>query len=158
MSGIIFGFLVGIISRFVFNYVKSEIDINEIRKNTLLLRSGEILFSESDESDQFYLIKSGRICLTCCVDGNASLLGEAGPGEIVGEMGVIERVPRSATATALEDTVLHAMTAEKLFDAEAYSDTDHPATTVIQVLANRLRETNTLVKRLQARAETVEDQ
>ena len=158
MSGIVFGFLVGVISKFIFNYIKSEIDIAELRKNTLVLNSGEILFSEGDKSEQFYLIKSGRICLTSSMDGDVILLGEAGPGEIVGEMGVIERLPRSATAASSEDTVLYAMTAEKLLDADTYSDTDHPATIVIQVLANRLREKNELVKRLQARGESVEGQ
>ena len=64
--------------------------------------AGDVVFSEGDPSDSGYLVVSGRLAAS---RGGASL-GEIGRGEIVGEMGLLERVPRSATVVALRDSSL----------------------------------------------------
>ena len=74
------------------------------------LQAGERLFSEGDESDAAYLVVSGRLEAS----RDSVVLGEVGRGEIVGEVGLIARSPRSATVTALRDTTL------ARFDAEAF--------------------------------------
>ncbi len=66
------------------------------------LAAGEVLFAEGDDSDAGYLVVNGR--LAASRDGE--VLGEMGRGEIVGELGLIERGPRSATVTALRDSTL----------------------------------------------------
>jgi predicted acylesterase/phospholipase RssA/CRP-like cAMP-binding protein len=66
------------------------------------LEAGDVLFAEGDPSDAGYLVVSGRLGV---VQGD-SHVGEVGRGEVVGEMGLIERTPRSATVTALRETSL----------------------------------------------------
>ena len=74
------------------------------------LDAGDVLFTEGDPSDAGYLVVSGRLGV---VQGDVHR-GEIGRGEVVGEMGLIERTPRSATVTALRETSL------ARFDVEAF--------------------------------------
>ena len=60
---------------------------------------GEILFYEGDSSDAVYLIVSGDVEITQRGGENRQLMAR-GYSEFVGEMGVIESRPRSATARA----------------------------------------------------------
>lgn len=61
---------------------------------------GEVLFREGDPSDWVVLVRSGQVEVSREVAGTPILLGTAGDGEFVGEMGVLEGRPRSATARA----------------------------------------------------------
>jgi predicted acylesterase/phospholipase RssA/CRP-like cAMP-binding protein len=64
--------------------------------------AGDVLFEQGDPSDAGYLLIAGR--LGVLRDGD--LLGEVGRGEIVGELGVLDAAPRSATVVALRDSSL----------------------------------------------------
>ena len=83
------------------------------------LEPGEPLFAEGDESDAGYLVVSGR--LTVSRQGNH--VGEVGRGEVVGEIGLIERTARSATVVALRETTLAS------FNVDAFRSlaAEHPA-------------------------------
>ena len=70
--------------------------------------AGEVVFAEGDPSDAGYLVVSGR-----WRPGTTGIqLGEVGRGEVVGEIGLIERPPRSATVIALRDSTLARFSAE----------------------------------------------
>jgi len=64
-----------------------------------------VVIAEGGESDQFYVIESGRVEVT----QNGVVLRQEGPGEFFGEIGLLRDVPRTATVTAVEDTVLLAL-------------------------------------------------
>lgn len=71
------------------------------------LPAGDVLFSQGDPGDAFYVIISGRLRLRLCQpDGIETLIGDLGPGECVGEMAVLTGQPRTATAIATEETGL----------------------------------------------------
>lgn len=54
-------------------------------------------------SDDVLLVESGALKVTLSDRGGAQLIaGPYGPGELIGELGVLERRPRSATVTAHE--------------------------------------------------------
>lgn len=70
---------------------------------------GTILFRQGDESNAFYIIKTGkvRIIQNMNPDGSGGReLAILKDGEFFGEMGVIEDSPRSAAAVVLEDACL----------------------------------------------------
>lgn len=70
------------------------------------IKAGEIIFAEDDAPTTAFLIESGRVCISTIQHGEIRVLGELGPGALLGEMAVIDSAPRSATASALSDCVL----------------------------------------------------
>jgi MFS family permease len=75
--------------------------------------AGGVVVSLGEESDKFYVIESGLVEVT---QGDRVLRRE-GPGEFFGEIGLLRDVPRTATITAVEDTVLQALDREIFLDA-----------------------------------------
>jgi CRP-like cAMP-binding protein len=67
-------------------------------------QAGEMIFSEFEPGDNFYLIQSGRVQLVKLIGDKEKTLDILQPSEMFGEMAILENSPRSATAIAL-DTV-----------------------------------------------------
>jgi CRP-like cAMP-binding protein len=67
-------------------------------------QAGEMIFSEFEPGDTFYLIQSGRVQLVKLIGDIEKILDILQPSEMFGEMAILEAAPRSATAIAL-DTV-----------------------------------------------------
>jgi CRP-like cAMP-binding protein len=65
---------------------------------------GEMIFSEFEPGDTFYLIQTGRVELVKVIGDIEKTLDILQPSEMFGEMAILENSPRSATAIAL-DTV-----------------------------------------------------
>lgn len=61
---------------------------------------GEVIISEYEPGDSFYLIQSGRVQLLKCVNGSKKNLDILKPGEFFGEMAILDNSPRSATCMA----------------------------------------------------------
>jgi MFS family permease len=76
--------------------------------------AGEVVVHEGAESDRFYVIESGNVRVTAA-DGHQ--LREEGPGDYFGEIGLLRDVPRTATITAMDDTVLLALEREEFLEA-----------------------------------------
>lgn len=73
------------------------------------LEAGEVLFREGDLADAAYFVVGGRLMVLAATgDGNDELIAELGRGEVVGELGLLDRAPRSATVRAVRDTTLAA--------------------------------------------------
>jgi len=66
----------------------------------------DVIFLEYEPGDSFYLIQSGRVKIIKVVKGAEKLLDILGPGDIFGEMAILEDAPRSASAIAAEDVKL----------------------------------------------------
>ncbi|MCC8364308.1 EAL domain-containing protein [Lysobacter sp. A6] len=73
------------------------------------LFSGEVLYRQGDPSDCAWLIERGGIELTSEQGRRSVHHGTLGPGELIGELGMLDGQPRSATATARGDTQLLAI-------------------------------------------------
>lgn len=67
--------------------------------------AGEVVLREGDLSDRFYVIESGTVEVTQA----DRVLRREGAGDYFGEIGLLRDVPRTATVTAVEDTVLQAL-------------------------------------------------
>ncbi len=65
-------------------------------------QAGEIVFSEYEPGDSFYLIQAGRVRITKIVGDIEKNIDILSAPEIFGEMAILEGAPRSATAIALE--------------------------------------------------------
>ena len=73
------------------------------------LFAGEVLYRQGDASDCAWLIERGSIELTSAQGRRNSHLGVFGPGELIGELGMLDGGPRTASAIARDDTVLLAI-------------------------------------------------
>ena len=67
------------------------------------LKKGEIIFCEYEPGDRFYLIQQGRVQIVKILGDIEKMIDILQPGEIFGEMAILEEAPRSATAIALDD-------------------------------------------------------
>ena len=61
---------------------------------------GQVIISEFEPGDCFYLIQSGQIQLVKCINGSNKNLDILKPGEFFGEMAILDNSPRSATCLA----------------------------------------------------------
>ena len=66
---------------------------------------GDVISEEGSRGREMYVIYSGEVHITKKDPaGHDAVLSVLGPGEIFGEMALIDHGPRSATATAVEDS------------------------------------------------------
>lgn len=66
---------------------------------------GAVIMRQGDASDALHVITHGRVRVERDQAGDTPLvLAELGVGDVVGEMGLLDNSPRSATVTTLEDT------------------------------------------------------
>ena len=72
------------------------------------LSQGEVLLREGDLSDAAYFVVRGRLQARQRdpETDDEVVLGESGRGDVVGEMGLLGGTPRTATVTAVRDSVL----------------------------------------------------
>ena len=66
-------------------------------------KAGEMIFSEFEPGDTFYLIQSGRVQLVKHIGDIEKTLDILQPSEMFGEMAILENSPRSASAIALDE-------------------------------------------------------
>ncbi len=69
----------------------------------------EIVFLEHEPGNELYIIQKGKIKITKIVDNNEVMLAMLKPGDIFGEMAILENKPRSATALSSGDSVMLAV-------------------------------------------------
>ena len=69
--------------------------------------SGGVLFREGESPDTAFLIEQGEMEVRVRQRGIDIILSRLGPGDLVGEMAVIDDSVRTATATAVTDCVLY---------------------------------------------------
>jgi CRP-like cAMP-binding protein len=72
-------------------------------------KDNEIVFSEHEPGEELCIIQRGKIKITKIVDNNEVLLAVLKPGDIFGEMAILENKPRNATAISFGDSELLAV-------------------------------------------------
>src|SRR6202035_1811571 len=99
---------------------------------------GQLLFREGDPADSVFRLLRGAVDIFRELDGEAIRLGTVGAGQFIGEMGVVENRPRSATAQAASEVEVEILTPTEFFDQIARAP--QAARELIQRLSQRLRE------------------
>ncbi len=68
-------------------------------------RRAEVIFHEGDPGDALHVVDQGRVKIgRISPDGEEAIVASLGPGDVFGELVLLDGAPRSATATALEPT------------------------------------------------------
>ncbi|HEY1594859.1 MAG TPA: MFS transporter [Thermoleophilaceae bacterium] len=87
-----------------------------------VVRAGanESIVREGEEADALYVLVSGRVDVKARGEGETERhIRVMEPGSYFGEIGVLERIPRTATVTALEDVELYRIEGTAFLDALA---------------------------------------
>jgi CRP/FNR family transcriptional regulator, cyclic AMP receptor protein len=68
--------------------------------------AGTVLMQQGDTGAGLFVLTGGKVKITQTTDpgGVVEDLGTAGPGDVLGEISLLDDLPRSATVTAVEDT------------------------------------------------------
>ena len=110
--------------------------------------AGSQLMRQGEPGDTLHIVAQGLVVVERSHPAltDVVVLAELGPGEVVGEMGVLDGDPRSATVTAVEETE----TLELSADAVAEIITRHPevSAVLLRTLSCRLRSTDELVAQM----------
>lgn len=103
------------------------------------LSKGEALFRQGDEAVHNYVVGTGRLRLDqTTADGQNLVLRYMGPGDLVGTVAVLRRIPFPATPTAIEDCEILAWSAGRLADLMARWPAI--ALNAVQVVGGRVEE------------------
>lgn len=103
--------------------------------------AGQTIFRAGDPGDGFYLVEVGRVVISAAIGGSESRpLATVGPGEFFGEMALLDDAPRSATATAEEETRAYCIGREELL--ALLERRPHLALHLIREFSHRVRALN----------------
>ena len=89
-----------------------DMDIASFDRFARVFQPGEIIFSEYEPGNTFYLIKSGRVQLIKNAGEFDRTLDILQPSEMFGEMAILEDSPRSATAMAMDTVTVFELNAQ----------------------------------------------
>jgi len=99
------------------------------------------IFKEGDTGDGVYVVREGQVQISGVVGGdNRFMFSRVAPGEIFGEMAVLENKPRSASAVAAEATAVYFIPREAMLGLVESSP--RLAMNLLREISNRLREFN----------------
>jgi signal transduction histidine kinase len=103
--------------------------------------AGQEIFKEGDSGDGVYVVREGLVEISGLVDQKVRLVfSQVGPGEIFGEMAVVENKPRSAGAVAKADTAVYFIPRAEMLTLVERSPA--LALALLQEISRRLREFN----------------
>ena len=111
------------------------------------LEKGEMLFEEGDTGDAAYVIESGALEVLKSSGDRQILLNALSPGDVVGEMALINNAPRMAGVWASEATTLHVLskgTFDSLLEQSA---------SAARAMVGRLRSTEGLLRQSERMAQ-----
>jgi CRP/FNR family cyclic AMP-dependent transcriptional regulator len=92
---------------------------------------------EASNSQDVYLIKSGRVDIVKSAKTTKVVLASLGPGEVFGEMALIENRPRSASAIAVLDTECYVINSN-IFEKKL-NEIDPFLRAIFRVMGNTIR-------------------
>lgn len=104
---------------------------------------GELILSENDSGESAYYIDSGKVAVFKNAAGGQMHIAYLGPGDIFGEMSMVDDSPRSASVRAVEATTAREFHRDDLYAAIR----ENPAIfgTLMKSIFNRLREANRII-------------
>ncbi len=111
--------------------------------HTREVRKGEFIFRQGEMSDCVAYVTRGRVEVLRELDGQYVVIGHVTAGEYVGEMGVLEDKPRSATVRAVENSTMEFTERDEFL--RLISEDSEQSLELLVRLSARLREADGVV-------------
>ncbi|WP_420563098.1 cyclic nucleotide-binding domain-containing protein [Thalassobaculum sp.] len=107
-------------------------------------RPGQTLFHEGDQAWAAFLIESGEVeIIRSAGERHEVVLATVGAGELIGEMGLIDKSPRSASARSVGMTVVQVINEQNF--SRLLANAEPGLVALLKVLLRRLRASNETV-------------
>jgi CRP-like cAMP-binding protein len=106
-------------------------------------QAGEVILHENDPGNTAYIVEQGRVEVSKTFHGQNIHLAYLEAGEIFGEMGMIDDKPRSATITAVDETVVREVHQDEFF--HSLQTNPDMAMHMLRRLFDRLREAHVTI-------------
>ncbi len=110
-------------------------------------QAGEIIIQENDLGETAYVITEGQVEVSKELQGQKVHLAYLEAGETFGEMSMIDEKPRSATVTAVSETLVNEIRRDDFFNS--FQTDPKVALQLLKVLFERLREADARILALQ---------
>ena len=101
-------------------------------------KAGETIVKEGEQAVAFFMITKGKVEAVAGKAAKQTKLNELGPGQVFGEMALLDGMPRANTVRAVTDTECLVMSRWD-FVAELRTN-PHIAVAMLPILSKRLRE------------------
>ena len=109
-------------------------------------KAGDIIFKEGDPEDTMYFIKEGKVEISKKMGDAEQVLAFLGPNDFFGEMALISKAPRSASAKAVTDTTVIVFNRKQFMSL--LKTRGEVVLKIIEVLIKRLKESNDTVRKM----------
>jgi len=118
-----------------------------LKKFIKIYNKSEIIFDENSNGNEMYIVCSGRVKLyTESQGGRRTVLAVLKPGDHFGEMALVDRSARSATAEAIKDNTKLVVLDKPKFLYLVQQQPDF-ALAIMETLCIRLRDTDSYLAR-----------
>jgi CRP/FNR family transcriptional regulator, cyclic AMP receptor protein len=112
---------------------------------TIMLKKGEVLFRKDDEGTALYIIQQGSVKIVLpSVDGDEIIPAIFTRGDFFGEMSLLDGMPRSADAVAMELCELLVLNRSNFLDF--IKGNENVIQSILYALSMRLRRTDDLLE------------
>ncbi len=121
----------------------------------LKFKKGETIIREGEKSDGAYILRSGmaEVC-KALPNGEQQFVGTLIQNDIFGELGLIDRLPRSATVKAISNCQVRKLSQETF--ESLVRNNPQALMPILKILVNRLRHTLRLLDKLERKQVTSE--
>jgi len=114
-----------------------------------------VIFDYGDAGDTLFIVRKGRVQVFVeNIEGEKIMLGENSPGDVFGEISLLDGGPRTATAVSVEDTETLTLDRDQLLEFVTLHP--HAALDLLTVMGRRLRVTDELLRNPAARNVNIE--
>lgn len=120
------------------NLIPEEVEFILHHGTTLLFREGETVFHEGQLGSNLFIVLSGKIAIY----KKNRLIATCTVGDAFGEMAVLNREPRTATAAAMSETKLFTLDEKQINDILEKHVAVRLLLNIIHVLSERLEAAN----------------
>ena len=109
-------------------------------------RAGQVIFKEDDSEDSMYFIKEGKVEISKKMGDADQVIALLGPNDFFGEMALLSKAPRSATAKAVKETTVIAFNRKQFM--LLLKTRGEIILKIIEVLIQRLKDSNDTIRKL----------
>jgi len=117
-------------------------------------KKGETIFNDGDLGTEMFIVQRGKVEIRKRFGSEMRILSVLEKGDFFGEMSILEGLPRTAAAVAVEDTDCLAIN-ESTFDQMLHQNLEI-AIRMLRKLSNKLRETTELLNQVAGKTMQVE--